>query len=41
MIFVVVEEMIPESPLNGNKGSAIFGFLFGFLVMMFPDVALG
>ncbi len=41
MIFVVVEEVIPESQLNGNEGPATLGFLIGFLVMMILDVALG
>lgn len=41
MVFVVVEEVIPESHLNGNEGSATTGFLAGFLVMMILDVALG
>ena len=41
MVFVVVEEVIPESQINGNEGSAIMGFLVGFLVMMILDVALG
>lgn len=41
MVFVVVEEVIPESQINGNEGSATMGFLIGFLVMMVLDVALG
>jgi ZIP family zinc transporter len=41
MFFVVVEEVIPESQMNGNEGSATLGFLIGFLVMMILDVALG
>jgi zinc transporter, ZIP family len=41
MIFVVVEEVIPESQVNGHEGSATTGFLSGFLVMMILDVALG
>jgi ZIP family zinc transporter len=41
MVFVVVEEVIPESQVNGNEGSATMGFLIGFLVMMILDVALG
>ena len=40
MFFVVVEEVIPESQLNGNEGPATLGFLIGFLVMMILDVAL-
>ncbi|MCC7564729.1 MAG: ZIP family metal transporter [Methanomicrobiaceae archaeon] len=41
MVFVVVEEVIPESRLHGEEGSATTGFLGGFLVMMVLDVALG
>jgi len=41
MVFVVVEEVIPESQVNGNEGSATMGFLIGFIVMMILDVALG
>lgn len=40
MFFVVVEEVIPESQMSGNEGSATLGFLIGFLVMMILDVAL-
>ena len=41
MIFVVVEEVIPESQHNGNTDLATGGAIFGFLVMMILDVALG
>jgi ZIP family zinc transporter len=41
MIFVVVEEVIPESRVSGHEGPATSGFLAGFLVMMILDVALG
>jgi len=41
MIFVVVEEVIPESQRNGNTDLATGGAIFGFLVMMILDVALG
>ena len=40
MIFVVVEEVIPESQHNGNTDLATGGAIFGFLVMMILDVAL-
>jgi ZIP family zinc transporter len=40
MIFVVVEEVIPESFVHGFEGTATGGFLFGFLVMMVLDVGL-
>ncbi len=41
MIFVVVEELIPESQREGKTGIATMGALLGFEVMMPPDVALG
>lgn len=41
MIFVVVEELIPESQLNRNTDIATLGTLGGFTVMMILDVALG
>ncbi len=41
MIFVVVEELIPESQLNKNTDTATLGALLGFAVMMILDVALG
>lgn len=41
MIFVVVEEVIPESQRNKNTEIATGGAIFGFLIMMILDVALG
>lgn len=41
MIFVVVEELIPESQLHGNTDLATFGTLLGFTIMMILDVAFG
>ena len=41
MIFVVVEEVIPESQASGNGDLATMGVVFGFTVMMILDVALG
>lgn len=41
MIFVVVEELIPESQSEGNTDISTWGCLIGFTVMMFLDVALG
>jgi ZIP family zinc transporter len=41
MIFVVVEEVIPESQNSGNTHIATLGAMLGFAVMMFLDVALG
>ncbi|MDT2731965.1 ZIP family metal transporter [Streptococcus parauberis] len=41
MIFVVVEELIPESQTNGNTDIATLGLMLGFVIMMVLDVALG
>ncbi|MCK5673946.1 MAG: ZIP family metal transporter [Spirochaetales bacterium] len=41
MIFVVVEEAIPESSAAGNTHIATLGAMIGFAVMMSLDVALG
>ncbi|MFA0961047.1 ZIP family metal transporter [Roseivirga sp. BDSF3-8] len=41
MIFVVVEELIPESQMHGNSDLATLGAILGFAVMMVLDVALG
>ena len=41
MIYVVVEELIPE--IHGGKKSAlgVIGFTVGFVIMMVLDIALG
>ena len=41
MIFVVVEELIPESQLESDTNIATIGAMLGFAVMMTLDVALG
>ncbi len=42
MIYVVIEELIPESQRgNGNTDISTIGAMLGFCVMMFLDVALG
>ena len=45
MIYVVVEELIPEaqcgSPDGGGADRATIGFMIGFALMMILDVALG
>lgn len=40
MIFVVVEEVVPESQQGGNTDLATMGAMIGFAVMMVLDVAL-
>jgi ZIP family zinc transporter len=41
MVFVVVEEVVPESQRSGNGDVATVGVMAGFTVMMILDVALG
>ena len=41
MIFVVVEELIPESQNGHETDFSTIGAMLGFTVMMFLDVALG
>jgi zinc transporter, ZIP family len=41
MIYVVVEELIPESQSGKDTHFSTFGAMLGFALMMFLDVALG
>jgi ZIP family zinc transporter len=41
MIFVVIEEVIPESQSGGNTDGATLASMVGFVIMMTLDVALG
>ena len=41
MIYVVVEEVIPESQAAGNTDLATMGLMLGFALMMLLDVGLG
>ena len=41
MIYVVVEELIPESQSNARKDLMALFTLIGFSIMMILDVALG
>ena len=41
MIYVVVEELIPESQMMETTKIATIGAMIGFVVMMALDVALG
>ncbi len=41
MIYVVVDELIPEANANGNERLATLGFTGGFVVMLVLDNALG
>lgn len=41
MVFVVVEEVIPETQRDKYTDLAVMGFIVGFTIMMILDVALG
>jgi ZIP family zinc transporter len=41
MIYVVIEEVIPETQLDKYADTSTLGFIGGFIVMMILDVALG
>jgi ZIP family zinc transporter len=41
MVFVVIEEVIPEAQRNGHADLATMAAIAGFIVMMVLDVALG
>ena len=41
MIYVVVEELIPEAHLGEHSHSGTLGVIAGFVVMMVLDTALG
>ena len=41
MLYVVVEELIPESHLGEHSNVGTLGFIAGFVLMMVLDVALG
>ncbi len=41
MIFVVVEEVIPETQRDKYTDRSVLGFIAGFIVMMILDVSLG
>ncbi len=41
MMYVVVEELIPETAEGSHSNIGTIGFAFGFSLMMMLDVALG
>lgn len=41
MLYVVVEELIPESAEGEHSNVGTIGFAIGFVIMMILDVALG
>ncbi len=41
MIYVVIDDIIPEAQRSGNGKLASFGAIVGFIIMMSLDVGLG
>ena len=41
MLFVISDEIIPETHSNGNEREATYGVLIGFVIMMILDITLG
>lgn len=41
MLFVIADEIIPETHSRGNERLATFGLIIGFLIMMSLDILLG
>lgn len=41
MIYVVVEELIPEVHQGEKSSLGVIGFTIGFIIMMTLDIALG
>ena len=41
MLYVIVDELIPESHARGNQRAATTGLILGFIVMMTLDNVLG
>ncbi|NLB50546.1 MAG: ZIP family metal transporter [Clostridiaceae bacterium] len=41
MLFVIVDEVIPETHSSGNERAASYAMTIGFIIMMVLDIALG
>lgn len=41
MVFVVVEDLIPDAKLEEHPHLGTWGFMFGFIIMMVLDIVLG
>lgn len=41
MIYIIVEEMVPEAHTDTGEHYGVFAFFFGFVLMMVLDVVLG
>ncbi|WP_026476102.1 ZIP family metal transporter [Alkaliphilus transvaalensis] len=41
MLYVICDEIIPETQKNGYERLATYGLMIGFVIMMFLDISLG
>ncbi len=41
MVYVVVEELIPEASQDGHSNLGTIGFTVGFIIMMILEILLG
>ncbi|NLZ69948.1 MAG: ZIP family metal transporter, partial [Clostridiaceae bacterium] len=41
MLFVISDEIIPETHANDNQRVATWGLMIGFVIMMVMDILLG
>lgn len=41
MLFVISDEIIPETHSNGYERQATYGVIIGFIIMMIMDITLG
>jgi ZIP family zinc transporter len=41
MIYVVIEEMVPEINSGGSTHHGVWAFIIGFVIMMILDISLG
>ncbi|MFB6101365.1 MAG: hypothetical protein ABEJ73_02235, partial [Haloplanus sp.] len=41
MLFVISDEIVPETHMRGHERIATLGTLFGVIVMLYLDISLG
>lgn len=41
MLFVISDEIVPETHMKGNERIATLGLIFGTIVMLYLDISLG
>jgi ZIP family zinc transporter len=41
MLFVISDEIVPETHTRGNERLATLGVIFGAIVMLYLDISLG